>query len=481
MAHYNYLSPDFLQYVKDFEQQDAKRSADEKLMNAISYSYASPLVVLAKHNNEVKKISTEIENNPLTGDISSIFYEGLDNQSFVESQYDLLYGKYPQNKNEVALVIPKNNKISQKVLNKLGFETPLSEDGENFENIKFSDICGENGEGGKEYQIVLNDQFYHPIYDGENIKEFGVNNLSSLYDHEKNIKLNVTAVLRVKQTSPMQIYSTGIAYSPALTQYISEIERQSLVVKTQLASTEKIYVPFAMEVATIQESFTSISKMKAYVSLGFNVELSTELCNEYALQMLGASKIPIGIKIYPKNFEAKDKITTYLSDWNNTETGKTNHIKYSDATEILSSTMGQMVNIISYVLIAFAAISLIVSSVMIGIITYASVIERTKEIGVLRSIGARKKDISRVFNAETMLIGVCAGLIGVLFAFALTFPISAIIKAVAGGAISESLAVLDPIAALVLVLISTSLTLVSGLVPSKIAAKKDPVKALRSE
>lgn len=481
MAHYNYLSPAFLQYIKEFEQQDAKRSEDDKLMNAISYSCASPLVVITKQNDDVKKIATEIENNPLTGDISSIFYEGLDNPDFVKSQYDLLYGKYPQNKNEVALVITKNNKISQKILNKLGFETPLKADGETYEEIKFSDICGENGVGGKEYQIVLNDQFYNPIYDGETLKEFGVNDVTTLYDHEKNIKLKVTAVLRVKESSPMEIYSTGIAYSPELTKYISEIERQSLVVKTQLASTEKIYIPFAMEVATIKESFDSISKMKAYVALGFNVELSTELCNEYALQMLGASSIPIGIKIYPKNFDAKDKITTYLSEWNTTDEGKTNYIKYSDATEMLSSTMGQMVNIISYVLIAFAAISLIVSSVMIGIITYASVIERTKEIGVLRSIGARKKDISRVFNAETMLIGVCSGLIGVLLAFALTFPISAIIKAVAGGAIAESLAVLDPLAALILVVISTSLTLISGLVPSRIAAKKDPVKALRSE
>lgn len=481
MAHYNYLSPAFLQYIKDFEQQDAKRSESDKLMNDISYSYASPLVVITKQNGDVKKISTEIENNPLTGEISSIFYEGLDNPDFVKSQYDLLYGKYPQGKNEVALVITKNNKISQKLLNKLGFETPLKDDGQTYEEIKFSDICGENGEGGKQYQIVLNDQFYNPIYDGDNLKEFGVNDVTTLYDHEKNIKLNVTAVLRVKETSPMEIYSTGIAYSPELTKYISDIERQSFIVKSQLASTEKIYVPFQMEVATIKEGFDSISKMKAYVALGFNVELSTELCNEYALQMLGASSIPIGIKIYPKNFDAKDKITTYLSEWNATDEGKTNHIKYSDATEMLSSTMGQMVNIISYVLIAFAAISLIVSSVMIGIITYASVIERTKEIGVLRSIGARKKDISRVFNAETMLIGVCSGLIGVLLAFALTFPISAIIKAVAGGAIAESLAVLDPLAALVLVVISTSLTLISGLVPSRIAAKKDPVKALRSE
>ena len=143
--------------------------------------------------------------------------------------------------------------------------------------------------------------------------------------------------------------------------------------------------------------------------------------------------------------------------------------------------MGQLVDIISYVLIAFAAVSLVVSSIMIGIITYVSVIERTKEIGVLRAIGARKKDITRVFNAETLLIGFTADLIGVAIAFILTFPVSAIIKALADGMVTTNMAVLSPIAALILVAISCVLTLVSGLIPARWAAKKDPVVALRTE
>ena len=159
---------------------------------------------------------------------------------------------------------------------------------------------------------------------------------------------------------------------------------------------------------------------------------------------------------------------------------------YTDASELLASTMGNMVDIISYVLIAFAAVSLVVSSIMIAIITYVSVIERTKEIGVLRSIGARKKDISRVFNAETVLIGLIAGVMGVLIAAILNFPINAILQVVinanGGGSLGiGNLAVLNPLHALLLITVSVVLTLISGFIPSRIAAKKDPVTALRTE
>ena len=191
--------------------------------------------------------------------------------------------------------------------------------------------------------------------------------------------------------------------------------------------------------------------------------------------------MPFAVYFYPTSFDAKQDIIEYINSWNNTEKGKQNKILYTDATEMLTGTLGAIIDMVSYVLIAFAAISLIVSSVMIGIITYTSVIERTKEIGVLRSIGARKKDISRIFNTETVLIGLFAGTLGVIVSFILTFPISAIIKSVAGGAITTSMAILEPIPAIVLILISTLLTAVAGTVPARMASKKDPVLCLRSE
>ncbi len=203
-----------------------------------------------------------------------------------------------------------------------------------------------------------------------------------------------------------------------------------------------------------------------------------------ALEAMGYATHATSIYIYPKDFENKKKINAYLDKFN--EENPAEKIMYTDASEILASTMGQMVDIISYVLIAFAAVSLVVSSIMIAIITYVSVIERTKEIGVLRSIGARKKDISRVFNAETVLIGLIAGLLGVTVAFIMTFPINAIIDAVIranGGANLgiSNLASLNPLHALMLVCVSVVLTLISGFIPSRIAAKKDPVTALRTE
>lgn len=171
----------------------------------------------------------------------------------------------------------------------------------------------------------------------------------------------------------------------------------------------------------------------------------------------------------------------YLNTWNTTEQGKNNKIVYTDATQILSSSMGQMIDIISYVLIAFASISLVVSSVMIGIITYVSVIERTKEIGVLRSLGASKNDVSNVFNAETLIIGFIAGVIGIAVTYLLSIPLNLILTSLAGGMLSTNLVILNPLSALMLIAISCVLTFVSGSIPSRVAAKMDPVKALRTE
>ena len=197
-----------------------------------------------------------------------------------------------------------------------------------------------------------------------------------------------------------------------------------------------------------------------------------------AMQLsLGANTTPIGINIYLVDFNAKKKIISYLEDYN---TGKTDddQVIYSDMAQTISDMTGTLVNTVSYVLIGFAAISLLVSTIMIGIITYVSVIERTKEIGILRSVGARKKDISRVFNAETLIVGFTAGILGVALSYMLTIPINAIIRNLAG---ITGIAVLNPLHAVILIAGSMCLTLIAGFFPSRIAAKKDPVEALRTE
>ena len=199
-----------------------------------------------------------------------------------------------------------------------------------------------------------------------------------------------------------------------------------------------------------------------------------------ALKKLGYIdfETPTSILIYPKDFAAKDTIKGLISSYNETQTEE-NKITYTDTVALLMNSVSTIINAISYVLIAFVAISLIVSSIMIGIITYISVLERTKEIGILRSIGASKKDISRVFNAETLIVGFIAGALGILVSLIFIFFINIILNALTG--IAELQAVLPVGGAIVLVLISMGLTLIAGLFPAKVAAKKDPVIALRTE
>ena len=190
---------------------------------------------------------------------------------------------------------------------------------------------------------------------------------------------------------------------------------------------------------------------------------------------------PSAINIYPINFEAKETITDEIENYNKKqrdEGKEENVINYTDMVGIMMKSVSVIVNMISYVLIAFVAISLVVSSIMIAIITYISVIERTKEIGILRAIGASKKDISRVFNAETFIIGLVAGILGIGITVVLTIPINMIINAVTN---ISSIASLPIAGGIILVIISMVLTMIAGLIPSKMASKKDPVEALRTE
>ena len=197
-----------------------------------------------------------------------------------------------------------------------------------------------------------------------------------------------------------------------------------------------------------------------------------------ALQQLGASDLPTEIHIYPKNFEAKDAVLEYLDAWNASHP-PTEQVQYTDMAGMFSDIMNRVVGIVSYVLIAFSAISLIVSSVMIGIITYVSVLERTTEIGVLRSLGARKLDVANLFNAETGIIGAISGILGVVLARIIILPFNAWIGSISPD-FPDSFAVLDPVHAVILVALSIGLTVLSGLIPAMLAARKDPVKALRA-
>lgn len=506
-GHYNNLTSNFVNKVKEFEEND-KQNGNEKL-NVVDYNYYLPVRFVTKnisgesvtYTYAVRKNTTSI----LSGSSSSSIYPMLDNLDFVMEQYDLIAGELPkQNKGtnystDIVFVVGAGNKISASTLNALGFKTETDEK-LNYKNISFESIIG------KEYKVVTNDNYYTPKYeDGytpvaddntnfEHIKAFDkmdISNQTALQDayNTSTITLKISGILRIKEDG-IELLNDGLAYMQSFEKYYSNDCENSLIARKQIANKQAgnyeffdNYVLSVSEISSIlpKDGFASIEAINSFLHSQYGYTLSNEDAFEVAMQQIGISNIPISIKFFPKNFKGKDSIINMIDEFNATCIEEKDKIVYSDTTGFITSTLGQMVNIVSYVLIAFAAISLVVSSIMIGIITYTSVIERTKEIGVLRSIGARKKDISRVFNMETFIIGLSAGLIGVIVAFALTFPISKIIIKVAGGAVTTNIAILKVADMLILVAISTILTLIAGLIPARIAAKKDPVKALRSE
>ncbi len=282
---------------------------------------------------------------------------------------------------------------------------------------------------------------FPPLYSGH---------YKALYDSGEGISLVVTGILRPKTNAIGGMLSTGIAYTPMLT---------DVIVKD--ASASKIALAQA-------ETDNDVTTGMRFVG---------DAAYQQARKNLGIDTTPTSISIYPTSFDSKDAIKAYLDAYNDGR-AEAEQVLYSDIAEAITSATGTMLTTVSAVLVGFAAISLVVSTIMIGIITYVSVIERTKEIGILRSVGARKKDISRVFNAETLLIGFVAGSLGVGLAYLLTIPINLLIVSLVNISGIASLTVTHAVA---LIAGSMVLTSIAGLFPAKIAANKDPVVALRTE
>lgn len=505
LYHVNYLTAEYVQYVDRLKDMTFDR--DRSVVLDIQKSFSAPMNIMTK-NAGGKVILAETTKQSMMG-TTSLFQELLSNKDFIDTQYDLLGGEYPDAYDEIALIVDKYNRLSLSTVRALGFN-------EAAEQYDFDALIG------KEYKLILNDGFYRT--DGDSFRTLEKEEYEDAYvDADNTVTLRLTGIMRIKEDAPLSLYASGLVYLPSLTEEYLKDCRQSAIGKAQTAvdvtapnafvyralipesyienfpypdviAAMKLLPEFAgMDETVLRklvEDMLDQSKLPMTIaaitySANYGMMLNAEQTKELAKQAAGASELPSSIYIYPQNFESKEVITKHLDAWNVNADGsakdKDKQIRYTDAASMLSSTMGQLVDIISYVLIAFAAVSLVVSSIMIGIITYVSVIERTKEIGVLRSIGARKKDITRVFNAETMLIGLTAGVIGVAIAFVLTFPVSAIIRSLANGMVTTSMAVLHPLHALALVIVSILLTLISGLIPARWAAKKDPVIALRTE
>lgn len=446
---------------------------------------------------------------------SSVWNQLLGNQQVLDEQYDVLAGHWPENYNEVVLVVDKNNEVDDYTLYSLGLKDP-----EEVRTLFKKMMVGESYETKKDISYTFDE-----ILDTEfklvmPTDMYKYNDVTSTWDdYSKDDKymtnvvnngtdIKVCGIIRPNDDAVSTSISSGIGYTAKLTEYIIEEVKNSEIAKAQLADTSvDVFtgVPFDNDRNT-EITMDDVNAYMATLSPEESAQMqamTSGMSDDQILQLFSASlkarttdatldsnksklgitdlDTPSQIDIYATDFDSKEKVQNIIKDYNKLQQddGKEeNVINYTDYVGIMMSSVSTIINAISYVLIAFVAISLIVSSIMIGIITYISVLERTKEIGVLRSIGASKKDVSRIFNAETLIEGFVSGALGIVVTLLLCIPANALIKHLTD---ISNVAQLPVAGGVILIIISMFLTFIAGLIPAKLAAKKDPVVALRSE
>lgn len=438
-THENKITQSYIDYVKKINPSYA---------NNISFIRGTQLNLLTNDNGKIKHVefsnvnnsgsaiaSAQLQGMNSVGINTSVFPKTLDSKqgTFLKDNYQLLAGSWPKSNNEVVLVLNNKNQANVNALKNLGISI---KDGQKIDLNKLV---------GHTFKVISNNNYYQELPTGNFVPQKAS---KSMYD-SSNLTLKLSAVIRGKNNSQMALLDNGIAYSDGLTQEIIKQNENSNIVKAQKNSTTNVMTNQPMN-QTQKEQF---------------------------IASLGGSSIPSGILIYPNSFKSKDKVLDYLDKYNKGKTKK-DQIIYTDMSGTVTKLTGGLLAGITDVLVAFAAISLVTSMIMIGILTYTSVLERTKEIGVLKALGARKRDITRVFDAETFILGLFSGILGILIAYLCTFPINAVLYAITN---MSNVAQLDPMQALILVIISTVLTMLGGHIPARMAAKKDAAIALRSE
>lgn len=429
---------------------------------------------------------------------TDVFLKQLDNSELIKSQYQLIDGKWPEKYNEVVLLVDENNQISDYTLYSLGLrDQDALED--KIDDIMAGKEVKEDEQTSYSYDELLNLKF-KVLPQTEYYQKEGsiwVDKSEDTEYIENKLKdaeeLEIVGIIKISDEAIASETSGAIFYTKELEEHLIDKINEAQIVKEQLENEDvNVFTGLEFDEENTSKTFdiNSLSDDQKMYLMSLSQEELANVIAAYAenanatyettLQKIGYvnKEEPSSIKIYPKDFDSKDKIVSFIEEYNSSMEDEGDIINYTDTVGLMMSSVTSIVNVISYVLIAFVSISLIVSSIMIGIITYISVLERTKEIGILRSIGASKKDISRVFNAETLIIGFFAGAIGIGVTYLITIPANAILKAVTD---ISNLVQVPIVPALVLVVISMILTVISGLIPSKMASKKDPVIALRSE
>ena len=490
-----------LEAFKSYIESDDTNIKD--YTSAISYSYNLNLQIYKDDNEEIIQVNPNTVLDELGMSMNemqsafmstNVFSEMFDSQEMNEQMYDLVAGSWPDEYNEVVLVVDENNEISDFTLYALGLkdQSELSEMYQNIVNgtpfeveqtsYDMDDLVG------MKFKFVLNSDYYeleNGIWvDKRNNDDY----MKELLDNAE--ELVITGIIKTNEESIIASTAGGVMYLKDLKEYVINKINESEIAQAQLENPD-INVFTGQEFSDEEFDISTLTpEQMAYLQSLSPTEMAEVIATyeeqasatyEDVLNQIGVIDLdkPTAINIYPKDFDSKDEIVNIINNYNDEQRDNghdENVINYTDIVGVMMSGVSTIVDVISYVLMAFVSISLIVSSIMIGIITYISVLERTKEIGILRAIGASKKDISRVFNAETFIEGLTAGVMGILITLLLTIPINIIIKNLSG---ISNIAILPVGGAIILVIISVLLTMIAGLIPSRMASKKDPVEALR--
>lgn len=502
MLSQNNISEEYQAFVNDYADKENEKAAkkdswkyciqksygfdvNDFLFSELTYPAASGKGTMKSVSSidflvtRIKAMFKSLETTGITTDFVRSYIPTLtempDSRDLLDSQYDLLAGKWAENEDELVLVVDSKNQISDITLALLGIRSIESIDVTNKKVVfgeqntfSFDEIIGneEKGIKGKEFYYLKNDDRYAKVDDttfqeGFFSNEIGDDVINKLiftkFPEEKVMTLKITGIVRIREDVESGVLSNGIAYTSKFVERILADNMDSEIVTAAKENNGSVTAKF-------NDAVTTYAKIEPET-------LSTA--------QLGGSDNVTKLSFYSVDYKSKEELKDYLDTWNEKDgMEEKDKVHYSDQTEMLFSALNTTINAVKIVLIAFTSISLVVSSIMIGIITYISVLERIKEIGILRAIGASKLDVSRVFNAETLIIGFASGMIGIILTYILTIPTNIIVKSLAGVANVASLPILS---ALILVLISMILTFISGLIPARIAAKKDPVEALRSD